>query len=129
MSKLITGVWGCCGLLLLAGCGGPAGPELGKVTGVVTLNGVAVDQLDIAFEPKEGRPSTGVTGLDGSYTLHYSPEEEGAIVGDHKVRITYANAAEREIDIPIPPRFNDESTLTAAVKAGENNIDFNLEFK
>jgi len=113
------------------GCGGGSDlPELGQVSGVVTVDGQPTEGLTVSFEPTGAGPSTGTTDKEGKYTLFYNPNAKGGVVGQHKVRISQANLAELEGDpIAIPAKFDSATTLTADVKAGENSFDFNVETK
>jgi hypothetical protein len=126
--------------VLLGGCGGGPKdqPDLGTVSGQVTLDGKPVAGAVVTFQPKEsGRPSTAETDLQGNYQLIYSSREMGAKVGLHSVRVTtevpvsYDDAGKV---IPgsgkpeiIPDRYNANSELEHEVKPGPNEI--NLELK
>lgn len=117
-------------MVLLAGCGG-AVPL--PVSGKVTFNGLPVAEGKIVFEPQgQGTPVTAdIRG--GEYATKVP-------AGTYKVRIS----ASREVPgakadpamgaVPrqeyIPARFNALTTLTAEVKAGdENNFDYPLADK
>lgn len=116
--------------LTVAGCGG-GGPKLATVTGKVTLDGQPAQRLLVAFEPAEGRPSQGKTDTQGMYELFYTFDKKGAAVGKHTVRIVGASEDEEgnEIENPvrIPPKYNEQSELTADVESGSNEIDFDLQ--
>jgi len=117
--------------LLIAGCGGggEAPPELGEVTGVITVDGKPASGLYVTFEPEGTRASTGETNDEGRYVLYFNQDNPGAAVGSHVVRITQLADAERkpEDEINIPSNYNVDSGLRADVKAGENSFDFSLE--
>ena len=116
----------------LLGCSRTGGPPLGKVSGVVTLDGQPLADAIVTFAPATGRPSQGMTGSDGRYTLAYTVEQSGAIVGDHVVRISTEGYVERpggaveQMKERVPPQYNAQSTLTATVKAGTNDFPFDL---
>ena len=116
-------------LLLLAGCGG-AGPETGEVAGRVTLDGQPLSGAVVEFTPQSGRPSFGMTDDDGRYMLGYTRDVEGALIGEHAVRITtsdpFADNPEDRRE-RVPPMYNQQTTLSAIVDAGENTLDFNLK--
>lgn len=123
----------CClasvGVLSLLGCGGGADgtPELGEVTGVVTLDGRPLPKAQVEFAPASGRPSSGETAEDGRYTLQYTADHAGAVVGAHSVKIStggYGDAG--PIDEKLPPRYHAETELKADVKPGNNEINFDL---
>lgn len=107
------------------------GPELGTVTGTVTMDGQPLEGATIAFHPATGRASIGSTDSQGKYELGFTMNEKGALLGKHTVRITVTRDDEgeegEETPAELPARFNTESELTADVAAGENVIDFALE--
>ncbi|MFC1597650.1 hypothetical protein ACFL5Q_06920 [Planctomycetota bacterium] len=109
------------------------GPELGTVTGTVTLDGAPLADAQVAFQPKDGSPSVATTDSAGHYELEYTREKPGAIVGGHIVRIltqtTSTDESGNEIQVPqrVPEKYNYRSTLLREVKPGENSIDFKLE--
>ena len=120
-------------LFCAAGCGGGGhGPELGAVDGVVHLDGKPLPGALIVFVPENGSPSRGFTDEEGRYTLAYSRDHEGAEVGKHTVRISTGQPADEDEDgnptpaVPekVPVEYNQQSTLTADVKPGSNEIDF-----
>jgi hypothetical protein len=110
-------------VVLTVGCQ-PAGPELGLVSGRVTLDGQPLEGARLMFQPDGNKPpSVGVTDKDGHYDAFYKRDVDGALVGNHTVRIRIA-------DKPvIPAKYNDNSELQREVKAGKNEIDFELTSK
>ncbi len=124
---------GLCLLTICAGvtgCSSDSGPELGFVTGVVTLDGKPLPDANVAFQPEDGAPSYGTTDAQGRYELVYTPKKKGAVVGKHTVRIstyqvlTEENGGKREIPEKAPPEFNTETKLFRDVKPGEQTFDF-----
>jgi hypothetical protein len=121
--------------ILLAGCSGPDLPPLGKVKGVVTLDGAPYPNARVAFTPKRGRPSEGITDSSGKYELTYMPAVRGAEIGEHTVSITTLYESPENPDDarpfkdPIPPKYNERSTLKVTVDKGENQHDFPLVSK
>ena len=118
----VVAAWTAIGL---GGCG--SGIRLGEVTGVVTLNGQPTSGLQVQFDPQDiSRPSSlGFTRADGTYRLQSSIHEPGAVLGVHTVRVRAAEGGEGASPVVIAKRYNDESTLTCAVKAGTNT--YNIE--
>lgn len=109
-------------------------PDLGTVTGVVTMDGTPFEGALVSFAPTEGRSSQGVTDAEGKYELLYIGNTKGAKVGSHKVHITTYIADDsdpdaRNIKETIPAKYHKDSTLTAEVKKGKNTFDFPLESK
>lgn len=136
MKSLVFGVFALLASTILIGCGGGADlPDMGTVTGTVTLDGQPLPGVQVGFEPEgvtEGRPSMGTTDEQGNYELSYNAETKGAIVGMHTVRVTTPQDAPDptgSFKDPIPPKFNRASTLKKEVVAGENQIDLELTSK
>lgn len=135
--------------LSLCGCGsGSDQPELGQVTGTITMDGEPLAATVVVFSPDNGRPARGKTDAEGKYELTYIGETRGAKVGHHRVEIApneegedeseieAANAGEdvstptapvKPAKVKVPARYNTDSVLEADVKAGENVFDFKLE--
>jgi hypothetical protein len=127
-------------LLPAAGCG-DSGPELGRVTGTVTLDGKPLPKAKVEFQPGAGSPSYGETDENGHYELMYALRKPGAMVGRHVVQITTermdrsdptpANPDGELISYPeiLLPRYHAESELEREVKSGSQTIDFPLKSK
>ncbi|QDT52712.1 hypothetical protein Pan44_07240 [Caulifigura coniformis] len=118
---------------VISGCGAD-GPDIGSVTGVVTLDGRPVEGAMIYFEPvKGGRSSTALTDTEGKYELKYIGDRMGALLGDHQVRITkfrkaiqddHGKVTDKGMPEQFPKTANSESNLTAKVEPGDNVYDF-----
>lgn len=137
--------WTLLSVLMLCGCSGEGIPELGRVSGTVTLDGSPVEGLQVIFQPEKGRRSVGVTDVHGEYKLDYLKDAPGAVLGTHTVSITFtgeeagaeegsgdasSDTPEKNLEaVVIPPQYNSKSTLTAEVKSGENKHDFPLTSK
>ena len=130
-------------LLLAAGCGG-SDADLAPVKGTVTLDGEPLAGARVEFDPdpdevvrgkSTGSASYGVTDSSGRYTLQYTHEQEGALLGKHTVRITTramtVDADGKEVLVPerLPPKFHLNSELTREVTPGSNTIDFPLSLE
>lgn len=125
----------CLLLLCLAGCPGSNG-DVGRVEGVVTLDGVPVKEAYVRFYPATARASSGKTDDEGHYELRYTRSIDGAFIGEHKV--TISTEVEEDNYNPddivegrsesIPKKYIDRKTteLTATVESGKNTIDFEL---
>jgi hypothetical protein len=120
-------------VLLAAGCGRPSHlPDLGYVSGTVTLDGRPFAQANVAFEPGQGRPSLGTTDAQGRYTLEFAGGYKGAVLGRHTVRIGtegYFPSADGGVEFvaeSVPAAYNTQSTLAADVQPGQNTFDFDL---
>ncbi|MBA4031887.1 MAG: hypothetical protein C0478_13495 [Planctomyces sp.] len=128
--------------LCLVGCSGVSdAPDLGLVTGTVTMEGEPLSGVQVTFQPVQGRPAFGVTNASGKYELTYIRDTRGCKIGPCKVII---GSGEERLDntseegdgaaamqssseeSQIPARYGPESELTAEVHPGENVIDFRL---
>jgi hypothetical protein len=113
--------------------GGSNIPPLGRVTGMVTLDGKPLANAVVTFIPMseeankeaKGSGSSAYTDASGRYDLQYSPEEFGALIGKHLISITALDPnTGREL---LPPAYNSNTTLTEVVKPGSNTIDLPLQ--
>ncbi len=134
--QLLFLVGGIVAVALSIGCGKPAHiPDLGEVSGTVTLDSKPLANATVTFAPTAGRPSAGTTNAAGQYSLSFVGDYTGAMVGSHTVRISTEQYIEREdgttdyVKESIPPVYNKKSTLSASVKPGENTFDFELSSK
>ncbi len=122
---------GCSAILaacLVAGGCSKSGdrPDLGEVTGVVTLDGEPLANASISFTEPGFRSSVGKTDSEGRYELIYIRDIKGAAVGTHTVRIKCFAEPGQHVK-QVPRKYNDESELTQEVKPGQNVINFNLK--
>ena len=120
---------------MVVGCGGPSDqPDLGSVSGTVTLDGKPLANATVMFQPEQGRPSYGVTDDDGYYELRYTANTDGAVVGKHVVSITTYEDPEEEGQKPTPEKvpvdYNENAAenpeMNVEVKSGSQTFDFNL---
>ena len=132
---------GCllCFALLLCGCGGDDGPEMGDVTGLVTLDGQPLPKASVRFVPENASPSIGITDDQGRYELQYSSSRDGAIVGMHTVSIsTHRNAGEdddgnrtpavpEKVAVEYNAKAAENPDMKREVKPGSNDINFELK--
>lgn len=128
-----------CGLIVLAlsGCGSRADkwtarrPPIFPATGLVTLNGAAVDDALVAFDSQvHNLTAVGRTNMAGRFILKTYEPGDGAAAGEHRVRISKieVNAYDAE-GYPLgevnklPERYADSSGgLQATVKPSDENV-------
>jgi hypothetical protein len=135
----------------LGGCGSklpPGARPTKKVTVTVTYKGAPVEGANVTFVHQEGdpAPANGRTGPDGKAKLKTYVEEDGAVLGKHKVLIEKSetvggsnvpqdspeynpNAPPPTIKYILPQKYsNFASGLTADVtEAGPNEFTFDLK--
>jgi hypothetical protein len=116
------------GVALISGCGTNGGPELGTVTGRVTLDGEPLGNARVVFWLGKGRPSEAITDSRGRYDLRYTISRKGALIGAHTVHISTAIVSPDEKIAPerVPPQFNTKSNIVKEVKPGKNEFDFDI---
>jgi hypothetical protein len=130
----------CCLGAVLIGCSGRgySGDKRFPLSGKVTYNGEPLDLGTISFLPLSGdkqRVSGGVIE-NGAYKI---PEDEGANAGKYRVEVRWAKKTgkqfkDRELEMMVderkeglPPRFHDQSELSADVAADRTVFDFELK--
>ena len=123
------------GVIGLCGCGGSDHPEVGHVTGVVTVDGKPLNNAIVNFTPQTaGRASTGLTDEEGRYELLYTADVSGAVIGAHNVTLELIQEDDAESDAEegsdgaatgLPPQATDGS-IVKEVAAGNNTLDIEL---
>ena len=98
------------------------------VTGTVHYNGRPLEFGSVTFQPRSGQPARGVIQKDGSFSLSTYRPGDGAVVGEHQVRITgyesqrdpaASGPGERSLGkllIPMKYTLFDQSGLAAEVR-------------
>lgn len=114
--------------LLLCGCGGVSDqPELGYVSGKVTLDGEPLAGVIISFQPDTGRAASDETDAEGHYDLEYRYKVPGCKVGPNTVSFAWPTGFEG--GRPIPEKYAGRSELKVDVAAGSNEFDWDLKSK
>ena len=142
-SRIATGFLAGLTVAGLVGCGGdfPVAP----VSGVVTLDGEALPNASLFFQPQRsgdspivGPPSFGVTDDEGRFTLITTGGDSGAVVGRHVVSVSTfesrmvdpknSDRVEVVSEEVIPRRYRAPSELTFEVpSSGSDEANFSLE--
>jgi hypothetical protein len=127
------------GLSLLNGCEKPR-PKLVPVTGIVTIDDEPAAELQVRFLPDVMTEDTiaptsfGTTDENGEFTLMTYENEEGAMLGPHKVIVSDPNEerAEQGSDETVaPPRVATKygsaaTTIIVQVEEGKR-VEVQLE--
>ena len=129
------------GCLLLPGCG-KTEYELAPVSGQVTMKGKPLANIQVSFqpvskrsdEPNPGPGSYATTDADGRYTLRtIEPEADGAVVGQHKVRLATKAPPQDPADdrAPVykeivPPQWRDGSKTFEVPPGGTDQANFDI---
>jgi hypothetical protein len=119
-------VLACAFFSFSAGCGGSTDqPELGDVSGVVTLDGKPVAGVNVVFKPDVGRAAAANTDAEGNYTLQYLEGVEGCKLGPNTVSFDWPPGATSAVGIPA--KYNGEAAFKFDVKPGSNTFDLKME--
>jgi hypothetical protein len=119
---------------LLAGCRPSYKLEVAPVSGTVRCNGNLVKEGNVLFTPippddanraASGKSAYGVIRPDGTYILTTYDKEDGALIGQHHVRV-YKPDPEDDEQIVVDPFVCGDTVLLVEVKPGENVLDLNL---
>jgi len=122
-------------LLSLCGCDS-GGPKIVKVSGTLTRNGKPVPNLEVYFMPTQGRNSVGMADDQGRFSLGYTADQDGALVGTHTVFVVFnppRSGAERvaaPADLrPILDKYGSKETspLTVEIKKSVSNLELKLD--
>jgi len=120
-------------VVCMAGCGG--GTELYPVNGKVQWKGggaaTELANYNISLQSADRKSSGGIIQPDGSFSISTLAENDGAVVGKHRVAIS---PPEAEIDIPAPrpilaARYGsfETSGLEIEVNREPNNVTLEVE--
>ncbi|MCA9013132.1 MAG: hypothetical protein KDB01_25450 [Planctomycetaceae bacterium] len=143
--KMVSTVSALTMLAMLCGCSNTGDrPELGEVSGIVTLNGEPLPYAGVHFRPESGgRTASGYTGADGKFEstyLKYPNQVMGAKVGSNHVVITtnvdpsdLEGVSRKDLDEDaireekVPECYRGPgSILKVDVKEGRNSLAFEL---
>ena len=115
-------------LILPTGCGGSGDmPDLGDVSGKVTLDGQPLVGVNVIFHPSSGRPAAAQTDSDGNYELVYLDGVSGCKVGPATVSFEWSPGME---NVPaIPGRYLSTDAFKPDIKAGSNEFNFEMVSK
>ena len=124
--------------LFVSGCS--KGPDLGRVSGVVSQDGVPIPFVLVQFRPLEekGAYASAYTNEDGYYELRFSQSKRGALIGSHEVTLRTSRRDEIQVEdkstgLMVTPELPDnykenlELKFEEVVSAGHNTIDFDLD--
>lgn len=130
----------------ILGCdSGPTGDIVptAPASGTLTLNGVPLEYYQVSFFPEDNRPAIGITDAEGKFTLGTNSENDGAVVGTHRIAVTYVGKPSdnpdegiMEFTAPPPPKHKipgkynspDSSELSLEIPKG-GTTDLVLDLK
>jgi hypothetical protein len=110
--------------------------NMADVTGTVAVDGKPVAKGSIGFIPADGKAQTaGAEIKDGKYSARVPIGNSKIeirvpkVVGKKKLYDTPDSPTKPLLAEVLPPKYNDQTTLTINVQRGENHQDFDLQTK
>lgn len=137
---MLARIWVLALLCFMVGCFGS--DKIVPVSGLVTLDGKPLPGAVVGFEPiaqqgdlKAGYGSYSKTDDEGRYTLRSLKNEEGALVGQHRVSVSTVIGKEGPngemlglTKERVPSRYNNDTQLVIEVPPGGTD-EANLELE
>jgi len=112
----------------MAGCGDASDqPELGEVSGLVTIDGKPLPGVMVIFRPETGRSAMATADAEGNYELQYLDGVPGCKLGPNKV--TFAWPPDTPDAVPLPEKYSGKLGFDVEVKPGSNTIHLVMESK
>jgi hypothetical protein len=93
------------------------------------IDGQPVKGGFVRFISDAGRPATGDINAEGKFSLSTFEDNDGCILGEHKVEIIGLKAgANGTWEITAPAKYHEAATseLTQRIDKAETNLQFNL---
>ena len=117
--------------LSVVGCSDPNMPDMGQVSGKVTMDGQPISKGRIVFQPQNGPSCMAETDEAGNYEIMFDKNTPGAVLGPNVVSISTHRFARENGELvehkeTVPPQFNVESTLKFDVQPGAQTKDWEL---
>jgi len=116
--------------MLVAGC---EKPNIGTVTGTITVDGSPAQSGSIAFFPVDRKSSTaGSEIVDGQYTAKVALGAAKVeirvpkVMGEKKLYNTADSPKKKILAESLPAKYNDQTELQLDVQPGENHQDYSL---
>jgi hypothetical protein len=116
--------------ILISGC---AKPNIGIVTGTITVDGSPAKSGSIAFFPVDRKsPTAGSEIVDGQYTAKVAPGAAkveirvAKVTGEKKLYNTADSPKKQILAESLPAKYNDQTELKLDVQPGENRQDYSL---
>jgi hypothetical protein len=130
---VLLGLCAMCGLGLCALCGcGDGRPTRVPVSGQVLIDGKPLTRGEVRFLSEVGRSSIGLLDRKGQFTLSCYEENDGALLGKHKVTITAAEGlGPNQTRWFAPKKFSDPGTsrLTQEILGPVDNLVLNISWE
>ena len=126
--------------LAVAGCGGEERMPTAPVEGKVLLDGEPLQFGSVVFIPEAGPPARGAIQPDGSFRLTTYEEDDGAVLGTHRVEVKCTTLQDPDAPEPdpteeipvgeslIPEKYTNYETsgIEREVEEGKNSFELKL---
>lgn len=113
---------------LFLGCG-DGRPQRVPAGGQVLIDGKPLTFGFVRFDPENGRPATGQIGSDGRFVLTTFDDQDGAVMGTHKVSVMAAetiNSNNKRWHAPKKYISPNTSGLTTTVDGPTDSLTIEL---
>ena len=113
-------------LVVLTGCSDGNPPRV-SVAGTVLVDGQPLTKGSITFVPVGGRPSRGTIGQDGRFELACFHDDDGALLGEHRVSVISRTINGSKVQRHAPSRYANHHTSGIKVEITEPVDDLVIE--
>lgn len=114
------------------GCFGSSsgGPELAEVSGVVTMGGTPVPNIQVLFQPEaDAGASRGLSDAEGKFKVYYPTNSLGAVPGKHRVQFQLMDADAGKDIVPKRYAVGSSGIPVDVTMTGPNEFTFDLTQK
>ena len=115
-------------LIATVGCG-DGRPKRVQVSGQVLIDGEPVPGGSIRFVPEGARPSSSDLDDDGRFNLRCFEENDGAVVGTHRVQVAAREMDNGKLRWYAPQKYSDVETSELTVEITEATDDLVIELE
>ncbi|MBA2115181.1 carboxypeptidase-like regulatory domain-containing protein [Bremerella alba] len=111
------------------GCFGSSsdGPDLAEVSGVVTMDGAPLQNIQVLFQPEaDAGASRGLSDADGKFRVYYPTNSAGAVPGKHRVQFQLMDANATKDIVPKRYAVGSQGIPVDVTLTGPNEFTFDL---
>jgi hypothetical protein len=115
-----------CTIALFVGCG-DGRPKRVPFSGQVLIDNQPLTTGTIMVIPDNERPATGQIGADGRFTLSTYGDNDGVVLGTHRVEIVARETQDGAIKHLTPRKYQDAATSGLTITVENPTSDYKLE--
>lgn len=98
----------------------PARPKVVKASGIVVVDGEALESGYIQFIPENDRPASAKIGPGGKFVLETFENEDGCVPGKHRVTVSSVDETDKTVrKYKAPPEYADLLTSKLEMQVDE----------